>query len=153
MGYALPLLHKHSSKKFLGSMTLASQYQTCQKLHSLTLEKWLCWNNMWLYGALLMLKLYAEINHSHLLSKSSCTCITAVWNRTKGGMDVYSRSLKNVQALHGKLDAQAAVFLRFLKSLLYNAFQTSRCLAGYALLNCPSIQDYATLKNRICAEA
>ena len=66
---------------------------------------------------------------------------------------MYSRSLKNVQALHGKLDAQAAVFLRFLKSLLYNAFQTSRCLAGYALLNCPSIQDYTTLKNRICAEA
>ena len=80
-------------------------------------------------------------------------CITSVWNCTKGGVDVYSRSLKNVQALHEKLDAQAAVFLRFLKSLLYNAFQTSRCLAGYALLNYPAIQDYTTLKSRIYAEA
>ena len=45
------------------------------------------------------------------------------------------------------------LFFCFLKSLLYNAFRTSRCLAGYALLNCPAIQDYTTLKNHICAEA
>ena len=50
----------------------------------------------------------------------------ALWNKTKGGIDVYSRVLKNTQAFHGKLPPIASVWLRLLMSLVYNAFQCQR---------------------------
>ena len=74
--------------------------------------------------------------------------ITSVWNRTKGGVDVYSSMLKHIQAQHSKLDPQAAVFLRILKSMFYNSYQTWRCIAGFSLVNTAGVTDYTTFETK-----
>lgn len=40
--------------------------------------------------------------------------VIAIWNRVKGGIDVYSRYLKNIKPSHEHLPPLAAIWLRFL---------------------------------------
>ncbi|KAJ8571418.1 hypothetical protein ON010_g5419 [Phytophthora cinnamomi] len=55
------------------------------------------------------------------------TAIT-MWNREKGGIDVYSRLLKNAKSRHERLPPLAAIWLRLFMTLIYNAFQPSQLL-------------------------
>ncbi|KUF96203.1 hypothetical protein AM587_10001032 [Phytophthora nicotianae] len=54
--------------------------------------------------------------------------VIAKWNRVKGGIDVYSRYLKNVKARHAHLAPLAVIWLRILMTLAYNAYQTTQLL-------------------------
>lgn len=54
--------------------------------------------------------------------------VIAKWNRVKGGIDVYSRYLKNVGARHLHLAPLGAIWLRMFMTLIYNAYQTTQLL-------------------------
>ncbi|KAG1705863.1 hypothetical protein DVH05_002427 [Phytophthora capsici] len=60
--------------------------------------------------------------------------VIAIWNRVKGGIDVYSRYLKNIKPSHEHLPPLAAIWLRFLMTLIYNAFQSAQLLSATAFL-------------------
>jgi hypothetical protein len=47
----------------------------------------------------------------------------ALWNRTKGGIDVFSRMLKNCKSVHTSLNPGAAIWLRIVMTMVYNAHQ------------------------------
>ncbi|GMF42848.1 unnamed protein product [Phytophthora fragariaefolia] len=61
--------------------------------------------------------------------------LIALWNRIKGGIDVYSRYLKNVKSKHFRLSPTATVWLRTLMSLVYNAQQSLLCSSYKAYQN------------------
>ncbi|ETI39264.1 hypothetical protein F443_15139 [Phytophthora nicotianae P1569] len=77
--------------------------------------------------------------------------VIAIWNRVKGGIDVYSRYLKNIKPSHEHLPPLAALWLRFLMTLVYNAFQSAQLLSGTAFLmdedRCKSYSIYQQHKN------
>ncbi|KAE9190862.1 hypothetical protein PF004_g21779 [Phytophthora fragariae] len=50
--------------------------------------------------------------------------LIALWNRVIGGIDVYSRFLKNVKAKHFRLSPTGAIWLRMIMTLVYNAYQS-----------------------------
>ncbi|OWZ17712.1 hypothetical protein PHMEG_0008312 [Phytophthora megakarya] len=50
--------------------------------------------------------------------------LISLWNRVKGGIDVYSRYLKNVKSRHIALPPTAAIVLRICMTLVYNAYQS-----------------------------
>ena len=52
--------------------------------------------------------------------------IVAAWNACKGGIDIYSRCMKNIKAVHGKLGPKAYVIMCLIFSLLLNAHLTLR---------------------------
>ena len=52
--------------------------------------------------------------------------IVAAWNACKGGIDIYSRCMKNIKAAHGKMGPKAYVIIRMIFSLLLNAHITLR---------------------------
>ncbi|KAE9063417.1 hypothetical protein PF007_g29565 [Phytophthora fragariae] len=60
--------------------------------------------------------------------------LIATWNRVKGGIDVYSRFLKNVRARHQHLPPLAAIWIRILMTIVYNAFQSTQLLQTYSFL-------------------
>ncbi|KAG1713297.1 hypothetical protein DVH05_001017 [Phytophthora capsici] len=60
--------------------------------------------------------------------------LVALWNRVKGGIDVYSRYLKNVKSKHYRLSPTATVWLRMLMTLVYNAHQTFLLLQSHSFL-------------------
>jgi hypothetical protein len=51
------------------------------------------------------------------------------WNRLKGGVDIYSRYLKNCKAQHKKQNPNTVIILRLLTTCVYNAYQS------YILIN------------------
>ncbi|ETI54949.1 hypothetical protein F443_02327 [Phytophthora nicotianae P1569] len=52
----------------------------------------------------------------------------ATRNRVKGDIDVYTRFLKNFHARHLHLPPLAAIWIRMLLSIMYNAYQSSKLL-------------------------
>ena len=50
--------------------------------------------------------------------------IVAMWNRSKGPIDVFSRFLKNCHARHSRLPPLANIWLRLIMTRIYNAYQT-----------------------------
>ena len=52
--------------------------------------------------------------------------LNAFWNKNKGGIDVYSRLLKNLAARHMKLSPSGLIFLRTMKTIVYNCYATLR---------------------------
>ncbi|KAI2502156.1 hypothetical protein MHU86_12292 [Fragilaria crotonensis] len=50
--------------------------------------------------------------------------IVAMWNRSKGPVDVFSRYMKNCHARHAQLSPLAHIWLRLLMSRVYNAYQS-----------------------------
>lgn len=50
--------------------------------------------------------------------------LIALWNKVKGGIDVYSRYLKNVKSKHFRLSPTGAIWLRMMMTLVYNAHQS-----------------------------
>ena len=58
--------------------------------------------------------------------------LIAYWNRIKGGIDVFSRHLKNVHAQHNRLNPYyCAVWLRMIMALVYNAHRCYSLLQSY----------------------
>jgi hypothetical protein len=50
--------------------------------------------------------------------------IIALWNKIKGGIDVFSRMLKNCKSCHHSLNPGAALWSRLLMTLVYNGYQS-----------------------------
>ena len=50
--------------------------------------------------------------------------IIAMWNRSKGPIDMFSWFMKNCQARHAQLSPLANIWLRLLMSRVYNAYQS-----------------------------
>ncbi|OWY90276.1 hypothetical protein PHMEG_00041674 [Phytophthora megakarya] len=50
--------------------------------------------------------------------------LVSFWNRIKGGIDIFSRHLKNVQSHHIALPPMAAIWLRVIGTLIFNAYQS-----------------------------
>lgn len=77
--------------------------------------------------------------------------IVALWNRIKGGVDVYSRLLKNCKAVHHCLPPGAAIWLRMLMTTVYNGHQAFLMLKSYDFLmdtsRCNTFQKYMNHKN------
>jgi hypothetical protein len=77
--------------------------------------------------------------------------LVALWNRIKGGVDVYSRMLKNCKAVHHCLAPGAAIWLRMLQTMIYNGHQSYLLLQSYDYLmnveECKSFQQYMFHKN------
>ncbi|KAE9360930.1 hypothetical protein PF008_g1533 [Phytophthora fragariae] len=75
--------------------------------------------------------------------------LIASWNRVKGGIDVYSRYLKNVKSKHFRLSPTATIWLRMLMSLVYNAHQSYLILQSHDFLMnstlCTSIKNTARI--------
>ena len=67
-----------------------------------------------------------ENKHPFPPAKHLVPTIVAMWNGFKGGIDVYSRLLKNVQSDHKKLGPKCFVIFRLIKSLLLNAHISKR---------------------------
>jgi hypothetical protein len=59
--------------------------------------------------------------------------LIAMWNRIKGGVDVFSRVLENCKAVHGGSNPTATIWRRLIMALVYNAHQT-RALVKVRLL-------------------
>jgi len=76
--------------------------------------------------------------------------VIALWNRLKGGIDVFSRHLKNLQSKHAKLKPLGAVWLRLLMSLVYNAHQSSLNFQAHSFLmdetQCTSYKSFCKKK-------
>ncbi|EGZ26799.1 hypothetical protein PHYSODRAFT_308431 [Phytophthora sojae] len=87
--------------------------------------------------------------------------LIALWNRVKGGIDVYSRYLKNVKSRHTALAPTGAIFLRILMTLIYNAHQSHQlfqvCTQPHPFLNdnvrCTSYTSYQNFKQNLPAFA
>eukprot|EP00644_Phytophthora_capsici_P012550 jgi/Phyca11/113073/e_gw1.23.238.1 len=71
--------------------------------------------------------------------------LIALWNRVKGGIDVYSRFLKNVKAKHCSLSPTGAIWLRMIMTLIYNAYQS------YLLFQvcCAVSLQYSSVSNQV----
>jgi hypothetical protein len=50
--------------------------------------------------------------------------VVDVWNRIKGGIDKYSRYLKDSKAEHKSLHVYGIISLRMLMTIVYNAYQS-----------------------------
>jgi hypothetical protein len=79
--------------------------------------------------------------------------LVALWNRIKGGIDVYSRLMKNCKSVHHKLSPGAAIWLRVLMTMVYNGHQAYILLKSYEFLmdstNCTLFKKYMQFKNSI----
>ncbi|OWZ09086.1 hypothetical protein PHMEG_00018266 [Phytophthora megakarya] len=60
--------------------------------------------------------------------------VIAKWNKVKGGIDVYSRYLKTVKARHLHLGPLAAIWMRILITMVYNAYQSMQILQVYGTI-------------------
>lgn len=60
--------------------------------------------------------------------------LVAFWNRVKGGIDVFSRHLKNVKSHHVALPPAAAIWLRIFMFLIYKAYQSFKLFQVSKLL-------------------
>ena len=54
--------------------------------------------------------------------------LISMWNRIKGGVDVYSRYLKDMKPIHKKLSPTSAWIIRLLLTCAYNAFQAYKTI-------------------------
>ncbi|OWZ06176.1 hypothetical protein PHMEG_00021604, partial [Phytophthora megakarya] len=50
--------------------------------------------------------------------------LVSLWNRIKGGIDIFSRHLKNVHSHHIALPPMSAIWLRAIGTLIFNAYQS-----------------------------
>lgn len=78
--------------------------------------------------------------------------LVATWNRGKGPIDGFSRIQKNVKAEHANLGPIAAIWLRLIMSLVYNAFQCYNLskTVDYLLSDeCTSFKDFQRKKARL----
>ena len=57
--------------------------------------------------------------------------LVAFWNRIKGGIDVFSRHLKNVKSNHACLSPYAACWIRLIMAMVYNSHQMHQILQSY----------------------
>jgi len=68
------------------------------------------------------------------------------WNRIKGGVDVYSRYLKNIKSFHHSLSPKGAWWVRIWLTLIYNAYQSYKLIHTYEWLmsehQCKSYESY-----------
>lgn len=71
-----------------------------------------------------LVKLINERQNPLPPAKHIMPTLIALWNRVKGGIDVYSRYLKNVKSKHFRLTPSATIWLRLLMTLVYNAYQS-----------------------------
>jgi hypothetical protein len=76
--------------------------------------------------------------------------VIAYWNRIQGGIDVFSRHLKNVHAQHKKLHPYGAVWLRMIVALAYNAHRCYTLFQKYEELmdvqKCKSYKEFNIMK-------
>jgi hypothetical protein len=76
--------------------------------------------------------------------------LAAFWNRIKGGIDVFSRHLKNVKANHSSLSPYAASWIRLIMAMVYNSHQMYQIMQSYNYLmdkrKCLSFKDYVNHK-------
>jgi hypothetical protein len=76
--------------------------------------------------------------------------LAAFWNRIKGGIDVFSRHLKNVKANHSSLSPYAACWIRLIMAMVYNSHQMYQIMQSYDYLmdkrKCLSFKDYVNHK-------
>lgn len=70
--------------------------------------------------------------------------VIAIWNRIKGGIDVFSRMLKNCKASHRSLNPGAALWLRILMTMVYNGYQS------LVLLKVSYCREKILLKTDLC---
>ncbi|SPR01327.1 unnamed protein product (mitochondrion) [Plasmodiophora brassicae] len=69
--------------------------------------------------------------------------LVALWNRIKGGVDVYSRYLKNLHSRHSSLNPVQAIWLRIVMTLVYNAYQShTMCQVNDFLTNEQACQTF-----------
>jgi hypothetical protein len=54
--------------------------------------------------------------------------IVSFWNIVKGGIDVYSRFLKNVKQGHNQLQVNSAIWIRLLMTFVYNTYHSMICI-------------------------
>lgn len=77
--------------------------------------------------------------------------LIAEWNRGKGPIDGYSRFQKNVKAQHSHLGPVAAIWLRLIMTMVYNAHQSyvlSRCEEFLMSDRCLSFHQFQREKSR-----
>jgi hypothetical protein len=77
--------------------------------------------------------------------------LIAEWNRGKGPIDGYSRFQKNVKAQHSHLGPVAAIWLRLIMTMVYNAHQSyvlSRCDEFLMSDRCLSFRQFQREKSR-----
>jgi hypothetical protein len=79
--------------------------------------------------------------------------LIALWNRIKGGIDIYSRLMKNCKSVHHKQSPGAAIWLRVMMTMVYNGHQAYALLKSYEFLmndtKCTSFKKYMRFKNKI----
>jgi hypothetical protein len=77
--------------------------------------------------------------------------LIAEWNRGKGPIDGYSRFQKNVKAQHSHLGPVAAIWLRLIMTMVYNAYHSyvlSRCEEFLMSDRCTSFRQFQKEKSR-----
>jgi hypothetical protein len=77
-------------------------------------------------------------------AKAILPTVVALHNKIKAGVDLYSRMLKNVPVPHAKLPPETGIWVRLLKTILYNIFQSHKCWKGAKLLASENTDAYTT---------
>jgi hypothetical protein len=76
--------------------------------------------------------------------------LPAFRNRIKGGIDVFSRHLKNAKANHSNLSPYAACWIRLIMAMVYNSHQMHLIMQSYKYLmdkrKCLSFKDFVNQK-------
>jgi hypothetical protein len=57
--------------------------------------------------------------------------LIAIWNRIKGGIDVFSRHLKNIKSQHMRMNPYAASWIRLIMAMVYNSHQMHQNLQTF----------------------
>jgi hypothetical protein len=74
--------------------------------------------------------------------------LVAFWNRVKGGIDVYSRFLKNLKPSHNQLTVDSAIWIRMIMTFIYNAYQSMIIVKIYPELKAGKITTYKDYQRR-----
>ena len=97
-----------------------------------------------------MNKIIAQRQRPLPLGRFLLPSLVALWNRIKGGIDVFSRNLKNVKSQHQSMNPYAASWIRLLMAMVYNAHQMHQNLQtmNYLMDNdkCLTFKSFTTRK-------
>ncbi|OWZ00723.1 hypothetical protein PHMEG_00028028 [Phytophthora megakarya] len=89
--------------------------------------------NLALWRALV--RIIEQRGHPLPAAKHILPSLVSLWNRIKGGIDIFSRHLKNVHSHHIALTSMAAIWLRVIGTLICNAYQSHQCFKAQHYLD------------------
>ena len=83
-------------------------------------------------------------------AKAIVPSMVAFWNTVKGGVDVYSRFLKNIKVSNARLSPTEYINLRMVNTLILNAFHCTQLLSSEQYLkNCKSYRLWKKKLNHV----